>query len=582
VSSATAVMLVAAALAPMVAITIWLALTSDHLQWPAASALYWGYLVAMTVAIGVYWSRRRPTSRFGTLLLAFGVLTWVVSWESANAPVPFDLGVIAEGPYLAVTLCLFLAFPMGRIEPRAARWIVVAAWFVVLAFFAPGILSSPAISGSAPLTRCFHACPDNVIRLGSDHSFHMVAVKLEIYSALAITAAAFMVYLWRIRSASKPQRRALMAVAVTSLLFLPAFFISNFSAWILKLDPATLNTLGWVVVGTRVLLPLGFLLALMQAEQSAAAAQRVLLERLVARPTPEQWRDSIAIALDDPRLELGYRDPVTGEFREPAGAVVEPPSAGSGREWVPIGTDEQLVAAMVIDETLAEDPELVSAATSATLLAVQNGSLEGELRASRARILEAGHAERRRIERDLHDSAQQRLVALRVHLSVVSEQLADPDEREMLERLGTEVDETIDELRDVAHGLYPPLLSESGPVTALKAVARRSAIPVTVRDLGLGRHAEPLETTLYFCSLECIQNAAKHAGPGASVTVSLSHDTGHVSFCVEDDGVGFEPDAVELGAGLTNLSDRVAAFGGVLAIEARSGHGTKITGYLPV
>ena len=218
--------------------------------------------------------------------------------------------------------------------------------------------------------------------------------------------------------------------------------------------------------------------------------------------------------------------------------------------WVPVDRDGIPVTAMVIDETLAEDPELVDAASAATLLAVENGHLEGELRASRARILEAGHAERRRIERDLHDSTQQRLVSLRLHLTLAGEQLDRPDERAMLERLGTEVDDAIEELRTVAHGIYPPVLADRGVGAALKAVARSSAISIRIGDEWRARHSEAIETTVYFCCQECLQNAAKHAGRGASATVRLREVDGGVSFSVEDDGAGFDPGTAARGAGL--------------------------------
>src|SRR6185312_15325205 len=136
-----------------------------------------------------------------------------------------------------------------------------------------------------------------------------VAGKTETYGLLAITVAVFVVYLARLRTASKPQRRSLAAVAVTSLLLLPAWFASAFAAGILELAPATLDTLAWGVVATRALLPVGFLIALVQAELFAGRALRDLLERLAARPTPQQWREVIAAALDDPSLRLGYYDP---------------------------------------------------------------------------------------------------------------------------------------------------------------------------------------------------------------------------------------------------------------------------------
>ncbi len=443
---------------------------------------------------------------------------------------------------------------MGRLEPRAARWLMGALWLVVVAFFLPWALFSPVIAGAGPLTRCAPAWPENVLQVASAPTVVEVAGKAETYALLAITVAVLVVYLARLRTASRPERRSLAAVAVTSLLLLPVYFVYNFATWILKLEPATLDTLAWAVVVTRALLPLGFLLALLQAERFAARALRTLLELLAARPTPERWRDTIASVLDDRSLRLAYHDPATGRFREPDGAELTPPPAAASLAWVPVDRDGRPVAAMVLDETLAEDPELVHAAASATLLAVENGHLEGELLASRARIVQAGDAERRRIERDLHDSAQQRLVALRIHLTLTGEQLDRSEERAMLERLGAEVDDAIDELRTIAHGIYPHLLS-GGVGAALAEVARRSAMTVSVQDAGIGRHPEAVEMTIYFCCLECLQNAAKHAGAGAAVTIRLSEADGHVRFCVDDDGAGFDPGAVERGAGLTNLAE---------------------------
>jgi signal transduction histidine kinase len=581
VSARTAQRVAGVAVAPMVAVTVWLALTSEHLQRPVASAFYWGYLTAAPMTIGLYWWVRRPASRFGALLVVFGVLAWVVSWESSDQPLAFDIAVLAEGPAFWLTFYLFLAFPMGRLEPRAAVWLMAALALVIVAFFLPWALFSPVIAGGGPLTRCAPNCPENVLQIASAPTVVEVAGKAETYCALAITVAVFVLYLVRLRRASRPQRRALVAIAVTSLLFLPAYFVLNFAAWILYLERSTLDTLAWAIVGARVLLPLGFLVALLQAERFAAKAFRRLLERLAAGPSPGHWRDIIAEVLDDPALRLGYHEPSTARFREPDGQELTRPLAASGRTWVPVDREGRPVAAMVIDETLAEDPELVSAAASATLLAVESGDLEGELRASAARTVAAGSAERRRLERDLHDSAQQRLVALRVHLALAGEQLDSAESRAVLERLAVEVDETIEELRTVAHGVYPQVLDQAGVGAALAALARRSAMPIRIRDAGLGRHSSAVETTVYFCCLEAIQNAAKHAGPGASATIYLSEQDGRVRFCVEDDGAGFNRDAVDRGGGLNNLADRLVAIDGTLRIESAPGSGTRIIGDLP-
>jgi signal transduction histidine kinase len=573
---------VAVALVPMVAMTVWLAATSAHVEHPTATALYWSYFVAAHVLIGLYWWLRRPASRFGPLLVALGIVAWVVSWESSQWPLAFDLGVLAEGPGAFLTFYLLLAFPTGRLDSVALRWLMLALAVAIAGFFLPWALFTPVIAGGGVLSRCVPACPENVLQIGSAPRLVEVAGKAETYSLLAITVAVLAVYAVRLRAASRPRRRALLAVAVTSLLFLPVFFAFHFSRLVLEVAPQTLDVLQWALVGARILFPLGFLVALVQADAFAATASRRLLERLVTRPTPARWHALVARTLDDPALRLGFWDPPSREFRGPDGIEVTPPAWDSGRAWVPVERDGHPVAAMDIDEALATDAELVRAAASATLLAVENGQLEGELRASAARIIEAGQAERRLLERDLHDSAQQRLVALRIHLSLTSERLDQPDQRAMLEQLGSEVEKTIDELRSVAHGVHPQLLEQHGIAAALRSARQHTGLPVAIDDQGLTRHAPTLELTIYFCCLEALQNVAKHAGPGASATIRLREDDRCVRFTIEDDGSGFDPAAVKHGAGLTNLADRVAAHGGTIEVDSSPGRGTRVIGHVPV
>ena len=173
-------------------------------------------------------------------------------------------------------------------------------------------------------------------------------------------------------------------------------------------------------------------------------------------------------------------------------------------------------------------------------------------------------------------------MSLRIDLTLAGERFDGSEERAMLERLGGQVDDAIEELRGVAHGIYPSVLADRGVGTALRAVARSSAMPVRVGDEWRGRHSEAVETTVYFCCLECLQNAAKHAGQGASATVRLFEADGQVSFSVQDDGTGFDPGTVERGHGLTNLADRVAAVGGTLTIDSASAQGTRVTANIPV
>ena len=179
VSARTAQRAVAAAIVPMLAVTVWLVATSDHLQRPVASALYWSYLTAAPMAIGLAWWIRRPASRFGPLLVTFGVLAWVVSWESSDWAPAFDVAVLFEGPAFWLTFYLFLAFPMGRLEPAAARWLMAALTLGIAGFFLPWALFSPVLAGGGPLTACAPNCPANVLQIASAPRLVEVAGKAE-------------------------------------------------------------------------------------------------------------------------------------------------------------------------------------------------------------------------------------------------------------------------------------------------------------------------------------------------------------------------------------------------------------------
>ena len=210
-------------------------------------------------------------------------------------------------------------------------------------------------------------------------------------------------------------------------------------------------------------------------------------------------------------------------------------------------------------------------------------SLE-ELRASRQRIAEAAQRERSRLERDLHDGAQQRLTAVRVKLGVALERLAtDPaDAAELLDRLSTELGDAISQLRNFARGIYPPLLESDGLVAALSAAATQGALPTTIEATAMGRLPRAIEAPIYFCCLEAMQNAAKHAGPEAHVRVVLSQDAEGVDFSVQDDGRGFDPSAVRNPSGLVHIRDRVESIGGTAWIVSQAGLGCTVACRVPL
>ena len=208
-----------------------------------------------------------------------------------------------------------------------------------------------------------------------------------------------------------------------------------------------------------------------------------------------------------------------------------------------------------------------------------------ELRRSRARIVEATDRERRRIERDLHDGAQQHLVALAVSTRL-ARQLADSDPdatKEMLDQIASDLQDAVQELRNLAHGIYPPLLMDRGLPDALRAAANRAALPTSVDAENVGRYPQQVEAAVYFCCLEALQNAGKHAGPDATITIGLTEDQGALLFTVTDTGAGFEPTSgAATGHGFVNMADRVGAFGGTVQINSEPGRGTTILGRVPL
>ena len=569
------------ALPPVAVSSFLLGVTSEHLVHPRGASAYWTYLVVAPVLVGLFWWQRRPASRLGPLLVALGYMSWPISWQGSDLPLVYSLGVVGLAPLIAMSLYLCLAFSTGRLQHASDRRLLATLVFVLALFFGASLLLSPTLVGEAPLAQCLDACPGNPFQVGSESQLLEAVSRFVTYIGLAVVAGVAAVWIRRFRAATRPQRRTLIPIAATSLLLVPSLFVFYFSVLVIGVGAGTYDALSWLLVGMWIVFPLGFAIALLQADLFAGQAFRRLLSELANRPTPEGWHTIVVDALDDPSLRLGYWDPAAGHFRDTAGGYLVRTPEGSGRRWTEIRRDGLPVAALDTDDALAENPELVEAAASATLLAVETGRLEGELRASQARALAAADAERRRIGRDLHDTAQQRLVALRVHLSLAGEQL-QPAEQPIVEQLERELDEALDELQSIARGIYPHVLAQHGLASALRSAVQSAAIPISVTDEGLRRHSSEVELAVYFCCLEALQNVAKHAGPGASASVLLFDGGGELRFRVDDDGQGFEPSRVESGTGLSNLADRLSAVGGSIRIDSSTGRGTCVAGQIPV
>jgi signal transduction histidine kinase len=216
-------------------------------------------------------------------------------------------------------------------------------------------------------------------------------------------------------------------------------------------------------------------------------------------------------------------------------------------------------------------------------LVLRNAALIDDLRASRQRLVAAQDAERRRIERNIHDGAQQQLVALAVKLGLAERVLSSNADRAatMLAEAKAETNDALETLRDLARGIYPPLLADEGLAAAITAQARKSALPVSVETDGIGRYPQETEAAVYFSCLEALQNVAKHAG-ATSASIRLRHENGNVTFEITDDGRGFDPAVSTYGTGLQGMADRLAALGGALSVRSAPGTGTTIAGAVPV
>jgi len=348
--------------------------------------------------------------------------------------------------------------------------------------------------------------------------------------------------------------------------------------------------------------------------QLAESLRKVLVLRRAEIWTGVPGRLELAVSVPDrtaPPLVLGKEEqPVVTRAGVTGNAWLEVwlPSLLEGRtnaqlRVAPASHSGELLGLLVIeraadgDHFTEEDDRVLTELARQVGLALHNVQLDSalqeslenlkrandDLRTSRARIVATGDAERRKIERNLHDGAQQHLVALAVNLRLTKDMLSDDPEgaAEMLEALGDAVKDTIQELRDLAHGIYPPLLMDSGLPEALRAAANRSPLSVSVEADGVGRHPSDVEAAVYFCCLEALQNAAKHA-PEASVRLTVTESDGELRFEVRDDGPGFDVAAATAGHGFVNMSDRLGAIGGTVEWRSAPGEGATITGTIPI
>jgi len=297
--------------------------------------------------------------------------------------------------------------------------------------------------------------------------------------------------------------------------------------------------------------------------------------------TPTRVQSLLRDALGDPRLTLAVRDRAGGAYVDTEGNTVELPEDRSDLSVTSVERDGQPVAVVVHDAAI-HDGEMTKCLAAVSFMLLEHAHLVEELRASRARCVADAQRERLRVEGNLHDGTQGRLLDIQIRLEAARELATDERLVEGLQMLASDTAAAVEDLRAVARGLYPTVLRERGLPDALRTVARGAAAPATIVDRGVPRCDSTVEEAIYFCVLEAIQNSTKHAGEHAQVTVVLEPRGANLEFSVMDAGAGFDVSRHTSGIGMLSMRDRIGAVGGELVVASEPGRGTTVRGVVPV
>jgi signal transduction histidine kinase len=519
--------------------------------------LAWALTAAALVTL------ERPRRRRARLLLAaaaFALLAADLEWASSHAL--WTLGLLLEQLWILFLAVLLLAFPEAR-SSRPVRWAIAGIFAVTVAGQVVGALVDPDardLLSLAPHERVAHSV-DRTQEIAG-FALALVVLLLVLRRVLALRGAA--------RRSQGPLLAAAAVAIPVGLVWLGSVIAADSSR-------SRLETIARAVV---VFLPVGVVAGILWSRLRRPEASELVVE--LRAQTAATMGERLAGALSDPTLEIAYRLG-DGLYVDAAGRPVELPR-DPGRAVTAITAGGEEVAVLIHDPALLDEPALVESvcATAALVLEIERLAAEvrsqlAEVRASRERIVSAADAERRRIERNLHDGAQQRLVTLSVALGLEASRV-DAAAADALSRAQDEVEQAIAELRDLARGIHPTLLRDEGLQTAVEALARRAPIPVTVHGAVSDRLPDPIELAAYFVVSEALTNVAKHALP-TQASVELVKESGVLCVTVVDDGVGGT--RVTPGSGLAGLRDRLDALDATLAIESRPGQGTTIRAELP-
>jgi signal transduction histidine kinase len=523
--------------------------------------------VSFTLSGAIAWARR-PHSQIGGLMTGFAIL-WAASFlmRQSTSPLLYTVGGVFSNLWYFAYAVILLSFPTGRLSSPHARLLAGAVLVPALLMEIARLLFLESRGG-----------PGNVLLVwpSADTAEAISTVQRVVFVGWVFLVLAVLARRWVV--AAGPRRRALVPAVAGAPLLIVAVIVAGQETE--SVPTALLKPL--LIAFTAA--PIALLVSMLRARLARSAVADLLME-LHDDPTPGALEDAFARALRDPSLSLAYWLPEYGLYADLDGAPLEVP-ARDGRATTPIDRNGTPVAALLHDPALADQSELLDAVAAAASIALENARLHAELvarleelKASRARIVEAGDSERRRLERNLHDGAQQRMVGIALQLSLLKGRIrADPDTAEQLVSTASEeLAQSLSELRELARGLHPAVL-ERGLGPALNSLASRSTVPTSVSFEAVDRLPEQVEFAAYFVACEALANVAKYAQANA-VTMRVWRTGTSASIEIRDDGVGGADDAN--GSGLRGLADRVEALEGRLLVSSPPGGGTVVTAELP-
>jgi signal transduction histidine kinase len=539
---------------------------------------------ALTVVVGaslfvsglLSW-RRRPENRLGPLMVCTGFAWFASLLVSAHAAWLFTIGEAVQYLFIAGFIYILLSFPSGRLRTILDRGLVAVAMTLALGFQLAAMLFGDQFG-----LRC-SACPGNLMQAFANNARAGTILDLQRILGGALAFAVICVVAARWARASRPERRAAAPVLLAGSFALTALIgtiVNDETGGPLGRTPSITFFYAFATV------PVAVLVVFLQRRLARGVVAGLVVE--LGEPTaPAGLRDALARALGDPSLELAYWFADQRRYVDADGRPVVLGEAENCRQSTIVERDGQPIAALLHDPALEHNAELVESVCAAAALALENERLHAELRArlselqaSRARLVEATDAERRRIERDLHDGTQQRLVSIAMSLGLLESKLPEGSTeapalvRETRQALAL----ALEELRELTQGIHPTLLVERGLPAALDELCRRAALPVQLELALEQRFPDQVESAAYFLASEALANAAKHSH-AAGVRVRASSDGRTLTVEVADDGIGGA--APGGGSGLRGLTDRVEALGGRLTISSPPGRGTSLHAEIP-